>query len=285
GQLAWKKDLYREFQVRDKPDWGTCSSPLVVDGKLIVNPGGREAALVALDPATGEIVWKAPGRKAAYGSFIAVAHADRTELVGYDATSLGGWDAATGRRLWSVVPPQPHDFNVPTPLLAPAAGPGEKLLVVSTENNGTRAYRFSSDGTLASRPVAECPELAPDSQTPVVLDVRASRDDRPRPRLFGVWQGLHCLDLRADHLLRPIWTAADPAFDNYAVVIGCGNRILIVANTGEFLLVDAAADAYRLISRLKVFEDDEGVYAHPALVGTRLYLRGSDEVVCLELGS
>ncbi len=41
GQVLWKKNLLEEFGGRDEHNaWGTTSSPLVVDDKLIVNPGG-----------------------------------------------------------------------------------------------------------------------------------------------------------------------------------------------------------------------------------------------------
>jgi hypothetical protein len=34
---------------------------------------------------------------------------------------------------------------------------------------------------------------------------------------------------------------------------------------------------------MPVFENDRGVYSHPALVGTRLYIRGSAEIACVDL--
>ena len=37
------------------------------NGKLIVNPGAKDASLVALEPATGKVVWKCPGKPASYG--------------------------------------------------------------------------------------------------------------------------------------------------------------------------------------------------------------------------
>ena len=106
-------------------------------------------------------------------------------------------------------------------------------------------------------------------------------------RLFGVWGGLHCLDAAT---LKPLWTADDDAFNNYATAIAGatsagGNRVLVVSKHGELLLIDAAADTYRLLSRQMIFDDDSGVLSHPALVGQKLYLRGSDEIVCLDLAA
>ena len=57
GELVWKKDLLTAFGGKDSDNhWGTTSSPLVVDGKLIVNPGGPQASIVAIEPSTGEVI-------------------------------------------------------------------------------------------------------------------------------------------------------------------------------------------------------------------------------------
>lgn len=266
GEVVWKKDLLREFGGRDDSNhWGAAASPLIVDGRLICNPGGAAASVVALDPKTGDVLWKTAGDKAAFASFIVGTFGGRRQLVGYEKAALCGFDPASGERLWRLVPKRPNDFNVPTPLAA-----GGRLLV-TTENNGTRLYDFDAQGRIVPTPVATSDDLAPDTHTPVALG----------NRVFGVWAGLHCLDLTGG--LKTVWSSQDPAYDDYAVILAAGNRLLVVSKFGELLLVDAEANEYRLISRLEIFKNDPGVYAHPALVGSRLYLRGSDEVICLEL--
>src|SRR5439155_1180818 len=94
------------------------------------------------------------------------------------------------------------------------------------------------------------------------------------------WNGLYCLDTEN---LQTLWTADDAEFNDYAAAVASGDRLLIVSKHGELLLIDATADHFRLISRQKIFADDSGVLSHPALVGRKLFLRGSDEIVCLDL--
>ncbi len=265
GNVVWKKDLRKEFDVHDEIPWGMCSSPLAVDGKLIVNPGAADASLVALDLDDGHVVWKCPGDAAAFSSFIVGAFGGKRQIVGYDKTSLGGWDTQTGRRLWRLVPPRANDFNVPTPIEF------EGQLIVSTENNGTRIYRFNSDGTIVPKPIAENSGLAPDTHTPVVLG----------GRLFGTWDGLHCLDVRAG--LKEIWSSDDAAFFHYCTLLGSRDRVLVVSQEGELVLLDPAAVRFEPISRLKLFDDDSGVYAHPAPFGNLLYVRNSTGIYCLDL--
>ena len=81
----------------------------------------------------------------------------RRQIVGYDKDSLGGWDVKTGERLWRLVPPRSGDFNVPTPVAVHGG------IVVSTENNGTRLYRFDDAGRVIPEPAAHYADLAPDT--------------------------------------------------------------------------------------------------------------------------
>ncbi len=265
GEVVWKKDLRREFAVTSKMVWGHASSPLVVDGKLIVNPGGPEASVVALEPTTGKVVWQSPGEAAAFASFIVATVAGRQQIVGYEATSISGWDPQDGRRLWRHVPKRPNDFNVPTPML------WRDKLILSTENNDTRLFGFDGDGRLIDKPLAEYEDLAPDTHSPMVVG----------DRLFGVGNDLHCLDL--SNGLKPIWTAEGKTFQHYASLIASDTRLLVTGMHGEILLIDAMANEFQQVSRAQLIDDDSGVYAHPAIVGDRLYVRGSSDVRCFAL--
>jgi outer membrane protein assembly factor BamB len=62
GDVRWRKNVIKEFDADAEMKWGTCSTPLVVDDLLIVNPGAKQASLVALKLADGSVVWKSPGR-------------------------------------------------------------------------------------------------------------------------------------------------------------------------------------------------------------------------------
>jgi len=264
GKVLWKKNLLDEYGG-ELTAWGMCSSPLVVDGKLIVNPGGPQASLVALRPETGEELWRCPGARHAFASFIVGEFGGRRQLVGYDAISLGGWDPATGRRLWRITPDIEGDFNVPTPI----AYRGQAL--VATENNGARLYGFDREGGAGPQPLATHADLAPDTSTPVILD----------DRVFGVWGGtLFCLN--AADGLEPLWTGRDRALHDYASLIASpahGGRVIIATLKGELLLLDAAAHEMQMVSRARAFEGGESM-SHPAVAGKRIYLRSPNAVTC-----
>lgn len=265
GEILWQMQVRDEFNVTSRLHWGFCGSPLIVNNLLVINPGGENGALAALNPESGEVVWRSDGGPSSYGSMSLGFFAGKQQVVGHDINSLGGWDAATGKRLWRLKPPHDNDFNVPTPLQI-----GERLLV-TTENNFTRLYGFQPDGTIVSEPVALNKSLAPDSHTPVVV----------RNRLYGIWEDLYCLDLNDN--LKTLWVGSHPAFSSYASLIASPDRLLATTMAGELILIDATSNDFRTLGEARLFEDQRGVYSHPALVGSRLFVRGMDAIVCIDL--
>jgi outer membrane protein assembly factor BamB len=223
--------------------------------------------LDALDRATGRTRWTTPGSPAAYSAFICGEFGGRRQIVGYDRDSLGGWDVKTGARLWKLMPPVKGDFNVPTPIAVDGG------VLVSTENNGTRLYRFDPSGQIIPEPAGTFAGLAPDTATSVVTC----------GRVFGAKDGLHCLDARSG--LTPIWHREEAAPGDYATLIADTERVLVITLAGELILLDGKSETGTILSRMRVFEDDVEVYSHPALVGSRLYVRGGESVVCVDLGT
>lgn len=269
GIVHWQKNIREEFGAASELVWGTCSSPLVVDGKLIVNPGADQASIVALDLMTGLPVWQTPGQNYGYGSLAVAVLGGKQQIVGHDRTSLGGWDIETGERLWTLKPPRSGDFNVPTPIEV------DGKLLVTTEGNGTRLYAFDADGKIIQEPTAVQVQLSPDMSTPVVVG----------DRLFCVCQKLYCLDLANN--LAELCTLEDPALGDYAPIIADDQRLLILGHGGELLLVDITGDEPGITSRTYLFDDEQTreaeLYSHPAIVAGRLYVRGETSLACFDL--
>lgn len=267
GQILWRRHLARDFGA-ELPTWGYCSAPLIVDDLLVVNPGAPEASLVALDQRTGQTVWKTSGDPPGYASFILAAPHGIRQIIGYDQESAGGWHPGTGARLWRLVPDEPNDFNVTTPIML-----GNQLLL-STENNGTRRYAFDASGVLQTKALLQAEVLSPDTSTPVVH----------QGLVFGNANGLVCLD--ADTLALN-WMVDEEPYTDYCSFIAGNNRLLITTQTGNLVLAQASAQGFKPIDELDLFPDvsdtDRDVWSHPALVGNRLYIRNSLAVYCFLL--
>lgn len=268
GKIVWKKHLAEDFQAK-RPNWGWSSTPLIVGDRLIVNPGAKDASLVALDRRTGAALWSTPGDPPGYASFIVAELGGKRQVVGYDAVSLGGWDPNTGKRLWRLVPKEPGDFNVPTPVAV------DGKLLVSTENNGTRLYGFDDQGRILPEPLAVNEDLTPDTSTPVVCD----------GRVFGSSGQLVCLDLRNGLKLQ--WKSDEEPFSDYCTFIAGSGHVLVITQSGKLCLLRASGDSIEIRSRVDLFPDvaqsERDVWSHPALIGNRLYVRNMVVAYCLLL--
>lgn len=253
GLPFWKRNLVTDFQAEELT-WGHSGSPIIVDGKLIVQPGGKQHSVVALDPETGDVLWATPGISTGYSSLIAGRFGGVQQVIGYDAASLGGWDVATGKRLWSLIPPEKGDFNVPTVLVS-----GEHILV-STENNGTRRYSFAAGGRINAEPLHVNTDLTPDSHTPV----------RSGGRLFGIWNELWGLELES---LKTVHSDADDAFGVYGSLVASDNRLLGLTANGELLLIATDVSVPKIVSRKNLARPGVDVLSHPAVADTDVYLR------------
>ena len=80
GKKKWSKEVGRFSNNRR---WGSAASLMLYDGKLIVNAADEARAILALNPADGSEIWKAPGDglKLAFGTPIVVDHEGRKSLL------------------------------------------------------------------------------------------------------------------------------------------------------------------------------------------------------------
>lgn len=266
GDIVWKKNLIRDLGGT-LPQWGYAASPIVVEEKIIVQPGGTNSSVVALDLKTGGIVWKATGRRAAYASPVVYNIAGRDQVIGFDATAVVAWDAANGNKLWEVRPTVKNDFNVPSPVLV------EGGLTLTSENNATRFHRFDAMGELSETPSAEFLELAGDSHTPIRLG----------SRLIGVDRDLIVLDL--DRSLGLITKHTDPSLLGYCSLIGCEDRVLVTCEDGNVLLFMLGVSNVRELGRFRVGGAKSQILSHPAVAGKKYYVRTSEGIEAWQLAS
>ncbi|HUW60109.1 MAG TPA: PQQ-binding-like beta-propeller repeat protein [Candidatus Bathyarchaeia archaeon] len=262
AKVVWRMNIAETCKAT-RPHWGYSASPLIADGLLIVAPGAADAAVVALDPATGKEKWRAVGESAAYASFIVAKLGGVTQLVGYDKESLGGWDLKNGQRLWSVKPENDGDFNVGTPVVV-----GERLLV-STENNGTRLFQFGKDGVADPKPVAKNDDLSLDMGTPVLWKGRA----------YATRGGLYCIN--ADDAMKTAWSdEKEDGFSAYSACIAGNDRLMVFGESGTLCLVDISGKEGQLLGKMTLCEK---TWSYPALADGRLYIRDAKWLYAYEM--
>jgi outer membrane protein assembly factor BamB len=156
GKVVWSKDLARDF-AGVLPLHGHSAAPLV-DGDLVFwMTGGKEINMVALNRFTGRLVWKNQGfgEVEGYNSPKLIELPSGKIVVTFSAYHLMGFDAATGKLLWS----QEQD-NIPPGQRKPGQGDthsntvlyeGGSIYYVAGDGNGGVRLRLSADGKSVSQ--------------------------------------------------------------------------------------------------------------------------------------
>ncbi len=102
GKVIWSKELVRDFGATT-PLHGHSAAPLIDGERIFWMPGGKENNMVALNRFTGKLIWsnKGFGEVEAYNSPKMIDLPAGKIVVTFSAYHLMGFDAATGKLLWS----------------------------------------------------------------------------------------------------------------------------------------------------------------------------------------
>ena len=263
GKTVWHKNYLDDLGGGKVPRWGYCGSPLVASDKLIVAPGGK-ASLVALEPKTGRVLWQSGPGQPNYSSPIIGVFGGVEQVVGYDAKSLGGWELASGKRLWMVEIDSSGGYVVPTPLKV-----GEALFVADS-TNWAQIYAFDPGGVIRQPAIAKSEDLAPAVPTPTAAG----------PLILGQAEKLVCLD--AVDGLKTLWLdEEEKAFQSDCHLLVAGNRGLAMNSEGVLVLFRFDRTGVKVLGQQTVCQK---TLMHPTLVDGRFYVRDAESVFCYELG-
>jgi outer membrane protein assembly factor BamB len=122
GKLLWQKDLGvldAAWFVAPEAQWGFGSSPIIFDGKVIVQCDVLgDSFIAAFDVSSGRELWRTPRDEVPTWSTPTVHRgADRTQVIANGYKHIGGYDLATGKELWRLRD-SGGDIPVPTPIVA-----------------------------------------------------------------------------------------------------------------------------------------------------------------------
>jgi outer membrane protein assembly factor BamB len=271
GQLKWRLDLVGQFGTKE-PLWYAGQCPLVDDGKVILAPAGTKALMMAVDGATGEIVWtcpNTPGWQMTHCSIVPITFAGRKMYVYPGSGGVAGVDAATGELVW-----QTNAWylrvNVPTPV---DAGDG-KIFLSAGDNKGSMMLQLEEQGgRIEAKPLfaLEPTVFGSDQQTPIFY----------KGFIYGVRpdEQLVCMDLTG----KIVWTGGTEHKFGLGPYIIVNGILYVMGDEGVLSLIEANSERFNLLARVKVLEGHE-CWGPPAFAGGRLLVRDLTTLVCLDVG-
>lgn len=263
GEVVWQADLRRDAG-REPPTWGFSSSPLVVDGVVIVHAGGEaDRGVLAYDAGDGRLRWGAPAGGHSYSSPQLSHVAGRRSVAQVSDAGLALLDPADGSIAWQ------HDwqhqsYRVLQPLVV-----GESTLLLSTDFSGTRRLdlRREGDGLVADERWTS-------------LAMKSGYNDYAAHEgyLYGFDPNiLACIDLETGERR---WKGGRYG-NGQLLVLPDADQLLVLAEKGDVVLLRTNPERLEELTRAKVL--DAKTWNHPVLVGDRLYVRNAEEAVALAM--
>jgi outer membrane protein assembly factor BamB len=263
GKVLWKMNLLDKFggaNIR----WGLSESPLVLSDRILVSPGGRGAAIVALSKKDGSVIWKSLGDQPGYASAVLHESAGVREAIYFTGERAVGVDVETGKLLWSYNQVANPTANIATPIvrgnfvfLSSAYGTGAALLELTAASNKVTARQ--------------------------VYFTREMRNHHATSVLIG------------DHLYgfsEAILTAMK--FDNGQVawrdrsvgkgsVVFADDRLYLYSEQGVLGLAEANPTAYREHGRFQIRPGNAPTWSHPIVSNGKLFIRDQDNIYAFDV--
>jgi outer membrane protein assembly factor BamB len=274
GKEIWRKSVRADFGgVPGK--WAYAESPLIDGEKLIVTPGGKQATMVALEKATGKLIWQAEvpgGDVAAYASAIVIEAAGRRQYVQFLDKGVVGVDAASGRFLWRYEKTSTGPANIATPV-----GFGNYVYSTNARRFGGALVQLHAvaDGVKAE-------EVYFERDAPNTLGGQVLHEGT----VYGTNQkGLAA----ADFLTGKMKWQSDA--DGPGAVLLADGHLYVHTEAGEVVLAEVNPESYKEKGRFrpaggpKHTRPREMAWAYPVVANGRLYVRDLGVLWCFDVGA
>jgi outer membrane protein assembly factor BamB len=260
GKIIWTKNVLSEFGGSNIT-WGISESPLVLGNKLLVNAGGPNASIVALNKSDGSVIWKSQSDKAGYSSAIPVDINGVTQVVFFTAQRAVGLDAKDGRLLWEYAKPSNRVANAATPIAR-----ANRIFISSDYGTGGGVV-----------------EIKPDNKAEEIWFSTNMKNHHSSSVLIGDYlYGFSSSILTAMKFDTGEMAWRDRSVGKGSLVYADGHLYLLSEN-GVVGLVEASPTGYKEKGRFRIQQSSRPTWTHPVVAGGRLYLRDQDTIYAFDV--
>src|SRR5262245_61972086 len=263
GKVIWSKNILRENGASNL-QWGMAGSPLIVDDKVIVLPGGTSGkAVVAYNKMTGAPVWKALNDKQAYVAPMLVDLAGRRQILVVTSSRVVGLAPEDGALLWESSWNTDMGINVSQPIPIDA----NRFFISSGYGKGAALVEISANGSaFIARKVWENTSMKNKFNSSVLYE----------GNVYGLDEGiLTCVDVKTGERR---WKGGRYG---YGQVILASGHLVIISDEGDLVLVKASPDKHTEVSKFSAIEGK--TWNYPAISGGRLLVRNQTQMACFDV--
>jgi outer membrane protein assembly factor BamB len=263
GAVSWGKNILNDNQAQNL-SWAMSASPLIVDDKVIVLPGGSGGkSVAAYNKLTGAPVWKSQDDRQAYVSPMLVTLAGRRQILVVSADRVFGLAPENGALLWSQSWDTSMGINVSQPIMVDK----NRFFISSGYGKGASLVEVTGAGnSFTARSVWDNVNMKNKFNSSVLHD----------GYVYGLDEGiLTCLDVSTGERK---WKGGRYGYGQVLVASG---HLIVMSDTGELALVKASPAGYTEVARFPAIEGK--TWNYPAIAGGRLFVRNANEMAAYKI--
>jgi outer membrane protein assembly factor BamB len=264
GAVVWGKNILSESRAENLP-WAMAASPLIVDDKIIVLPGGMSGnSVVAYNKANGAVIWKALDDRQGYVSPMLVTLAGRRQILIVTASRMVALAPEGGSVLWSQTWDTDMGINASQPIIVN----GNRVFISSGYGKGAALIEITGSGNnLSARNVWENINMKNKFNSSVLH----------QGFIYGLDEGiLTCVDVNTGERK---WKGGRYG---YGQVLLASNHLIVMTDTGELVLVKASPEQHVEVGRFSALEGK--TWNYPAIAGGRLLVRNANQMAAYDIG-
>lgn len=280
GKEKWRKHLIDDFKG-SSGDWQYSESPLVDGENVICTPGGRESTMIALKKKTGAVAWRGftpDGESAGYSSIVVSNAGGTKQYVTLTSKGVVSFNASTGKMMWRYGTTRDrfadNTANIPTVVLLDSPN---MIFAAAGYGRGAGVVQLTSAGGRIDTKELYWNDKLNNKHGGVIRVgqyIYGDHDDSGR-----IW----CADAKTGRIA---WQRKDDSEGGGSASLTYADGMLYVRyQNGWIALVEANPKAYKMVSNFRLPNGTGNCWAHPVVVGGKLYVREKDVIWCYDVSA
>jgi outer membrane protein assembly factor BamB len=264
GKVFWKLNVLDKFGGSNI-QWGLSESPLVLNDRILVSPGGRGASIVALRKNDGSVIWKSLADEPGYSSAVLHEAGGVREAIYFTAERALGIDVDRGNLLWSYSQVANRTANIATPVVR-----GNRVFLSSAYSTGAALLELMpSNGRIDAKQVYFTREMRNHHASCVLIG----------EHLYGFSEAI---------LTAMKFDTGEVAWRDRSVgkgsLVFADDRLYLYSEQGVVGLAEANPSGYREHGRFQIPTGNSPTWSHPVVSNGKLFIRDQDNLFAFDIG-
>ena len=275
GKKIWALSYVEKFGSTN-PTWAFSESPLIDGDRLVINPGGKGAGMVALNKKTGSVIWQSQDDLANYSSVLPFTVGDVRIYTVLTASGAVAVNAKDGSLLWRYEKAgNGPRINVATPVYSDG-----HVFYSSGYGNGGGLMKLAADnGKVTATEVYFTRDMQNQYTTSIKVGDYLYGFSGNQPSFFVA------MDFKTG---KASWRERGAQKGNCIFADGL---LYCQGEAGKVALIEPTPSAYKEISSFDMGRKNEpmvwvpngNMWAYPAIANGRLYIRDQETLSVFDI--